>query len=213
MKHRVGFNRLDRKSSHRQALLRNMSASLLTYERITTTKAKAKEVRRTVERMITRAKVDSVHNRREVSKLIGDQGVVAKLFTDIAPRFVSRPGGYTRILKIGHRNGDAAEMVILELVERVMPEKKAKKAKTEVEDTAVEAKTSSEPEITPEPEAENEKAESGQEVAPEEQVTEDVVEDEAAKEATEEINDEVAEPSDDTSDEIQDDKSEDKTAE
>ena len=132
MKHRVGFNALSRRSGHRKALLKNMSMSLLRYERVTTTKAKALEVKRSVEKMITRAKVDSVHNRREISKSIPDKAVVAKLFTDIAPRFEKRPGGYTRILKLGYRKNDAAEMVLLELVERDVTEKKgSSKKKTE----------------------------------------------------------------------------------
>ncbi len=117
MNHRVGFNKLGLKSSHRKALHRNMATSLFRYERITTTKAKALAVRRTVEKIITRAKVDSVHNRRIVAKKIGDKEILAKLFTDIGPRYAGRPGGYTRVLKLGWRKGDAAETVILELVE------------------------------------------------------------------------------------------------
>jgi large subunit ribosomal protein L17 len=131
MKHRVGYNRLGRKSSHRKALKRNMAASLFRYERIKTTKAKALEVRRSAEKMITRAKNDSVHNRRIVGKDIKDQEVLAKLFTDIGPRYKERAGGYTRILKLGARKGDAAEMVLLELVseEEEQPKKGKKKAK------------------------------------------------------------------------------------
>lgn len=122
MKHRIGFNRLGRKASHRESMLRNMITSLLKYERITTTKTKAQAVRESAEKMITRAKEDSVHNRRMVGRRIKDEAVLAKLFTEIGPRFSSRPGGYTRILKLGKRQGDAAEMVILELVDRVVSE-------------------------------------------------------------------------------------------
>ena len=118
MKHRVGFNKLGLKESHRKALHRNMATSLFRYERITTTNSKALAVKRTVEKMITRAKIDSVHNRRLVARDIGDKEILAKLFTDIAPRNEKRPGGYTRILKLGARQGDAADMVILELVDR-----------------------------------------------------------------------------------------------
>lgn len=117
MKHRIGFNRLDRSAAHRKALHRSMVTSLFRHERITTTKAKALEVRRSAEKLITRAKVDSVHNRRLVSARLYDEGMVAKLFNDIAMRMKERPGGYTRILKLGARDGDAAEMVILELVD------------------------------------------------------------------------------------------------
>jgi large subunit ribosomal protein L17 len=94
-----------------------MATSLFKYERIRTTKAKALEVRRTAEKLITRAKVDTVHNRRIVSSRLFDEAIVAKLFTDIGPRMKERKGGYTRILKLGFRAGDAAEMVILELVD------------------------------------------------------------------------------------------------
>lgn len=120
MKHRIGFNRLDRSAAHRKALHRSMVTSLFKYERITTTKAKALEIRRSAEKMITRAKVDSVHNRRLVSARLYDEGMVAKLFTEIAPRMLERQGGYTRILKLGARAGDAAELVILELVDYVL---------------------------------------------------------------------------------------------
>ncbi len=116
MKHRVGFNKLGLKTSHRKALHRNMATSLLRYERITTTRSKALAVKRTVEKMITRAKTDSVHNRRLIAREIKDKEILAKLFTEIAPRNEKRPGGYTRVLKLGYRQGDAAEMVILELV-------------------------------------------------------------------------------------------------
>ena len=126
MKHRIGFNALSRNSSDRKALKRNMVTSLFRYERIETTKAKALEVKRMAEKMITRAKEDSVHNRRIIARDIYDEAIVAKLFKEIAPMFAERKGGYTRILKTGNRLGDAAEMVILELVEKT--EKKEAKA-------------------------------------------------------------------------------------
>ena len=118
MRHKAGYNRLGRMPSHRKAMTNNMITSLFRHERIHTTKAKALEVRRTAEKMVTRAKVDSVHNRRTVGKRIHDKAVLAKLFTEIGPRFQTRNGGYTRILKLGPRRGDAAEVVILELVDR-----------------------------------------------------------------------------------------------
>jgi large subunit ribosomal protein L17 len=117
MKHKRGFNPLERMAAHRKALHRNMVTSLFRQERIRTTKAKALEIRRTAERMITRAKEDTVHNRRIVSGRLYDEGIVAKLFTDIAPRMKARNGGYTRIIKLGERKGDAAQVVILELVD------------------------------------------------------------------------------------------------
>lgn len=133
MKHKNGFNPLSRNASHRRALHRSMVTSLFKYERITTTKPKALEVRRTAEKLITRSKVDTVHNRRQVARFIADDAVLAKLFTDIGPRMKDRAGGYTRVLKLGFREGDAAEVAILELVdytlETAAPEdKKAKKA-------------------------------------------------------------------------------------
>jgi large subunit ribosomal protein L17 len=140
MKHRRGFNPLERMAAHRKALHRSMVTSLFRHERIKTTKAKALEIRRTAEKMITRAKTDSVHNRRIVSARLYDEGIVAKLFTTIAPRMKEREGGYTRILKLGERQGDAAPIVILELVdykldiegsEKKAKNKEAKKAKEE----------------------------------------------------------------------------------
>jgi len=130
MKHKAGFNRLGRRAGHRKAMTRNMLTSLFRHGRIRTTKAKALAVRRTAEKMITRAKLDSVHNRRIIGKDIKDKAVLASLFTDIGPRFKERPGGYTRVLKLGPRPSDAAEMVILELLsEEEKVEKKGSKKK------------------------------------------------------------------------------------
>ncbi|MFP4212084.1 MAG: 50S ribosomal protein L17 [Alkalispirochaeta sp.] len=131
MKHKAGFNRLGRRAGHRKAMTRNMLTSLFRHGRIKTTKAKALAVRRTAEKMITRAKLDSVHNRRIIGRDIKDKAVLASLFTDIGPRFKERPGGYTRVLKLGPRPSDAAEMVILELLsEDEKVEKKGAKKKT-----------------------------------------------------------------------------------
>ncbi len=138
MKHRMGFKRLGRNRSHRLALYKAMATALFKYERIRTTEVKAKEMRRVVERMITRARKDSVANRRLIARSIQDKAVLAKLFTDIAPRFATRPGGYTRILKLGARYGDASEMVLLELVERKERAPRRKK-KEEVKQEAKQA--------------------------------------------------------------------------
>ncbi len=113
--------------SQRRAMLRNLATSLLKYERIRTTKAKARVVRQKTEKMITRAKVDNVHNRRIVGRKITQRSILTKLFIDIAPRFKERPGGYTRILKLQPRITDASEMVFLELVDRKVKPKKEKK--------------------------------------------------------------------------------------
>jgi large subunit ribosomal protein L17 len=152
MKHRIGFNRLGKNVSHRQALYRSMATALFKYERIRTTKPKAKEIRRVAEKMITRARTDSVHNRRIIGKRIRDKAVLAKLFTDIAPRFKARPGGYTRILKLGQRYGDASEMVLLELVEReeTAPRRRKKEAaKAEAEPAHDKAEPKEAPDTPP----------------------------------------------------------------
>lgn len=118
MRHRKSGRRLGRNSSHRKAMFRNMSVSLLMNEAIKTTVPKAKELRRVVEPLITKAKKDSVANRRHAFDRLRDKEAVGKLFSDIGPRFTSRPGGYLRILKIGPRAGDAAPMAIIQLVEK-----------------------------------------------------------------------------------------------
>jgi large subunit ribosomal protein L17 len=138
MKHRIGFNKLNRVPAHRKALIRNMMTALFEHERITTTHAKAIEVRRFAEKEITRAKEDSVHNRRMVARKIWDEKILAKLFTDIAPRFKERSGGYTRIIRIGERKLDAADMVVLELVDRKDDGKKAEREKRKAEKKAKE---------------------------------------------------------------------------
>jgi large subunit ribosomal protein L17 len=117
--------KLGRTSGHRLALFRNQLASLIQSERIVTTLPKAKELRPLAEKLITLAKTDSVHARRQAARTIPDDALIAKLFDTIGPRFSTRPGGYTRILKLGARRGDAAEMAILELVERTADSEKA----------------------------------------------------------------------------------------
>jgi ribosomal protein L17 len=108
--------KLGRTSAHRNALFRNQLASLIDRERIITTLPKAKELRPQIERLITLARTDSVHNRRQAARVIADEDLVQKLFATLAPRFADRPGGYTRIIKLGPRRGDAAEMAILEFM-------------------------------------------------------------------------------------------------
>ncbi|MBQ0163015.1 MAG: 50S ribosomal protein L17 [Treponema sp.] len=131
MNHKIGFNPLSRTTAHRRAMTRNMVTSLFRFERITTTKAKALEVRRYAEKLITRSKVDSVHNRREAAKFIQDEKVLNKLFTEIGPRMKDRKGGYTRVLKLGFRQGDAADVAILELVDyKLDTDAKDEKAKS-----------------------------------------------------------------------------------
>ena len=116
MRHRNKGRKLSRTATHRRATLRNMATSLFRHERIETTTAKAKELRPYAERLITLARRGDVHSRRLAGQKIQDREVLGKLFDDIAPRFAERPGGYTRILKLGNRKGDAAEMSLIELV-------------------------------------------------------------------------------------------------
>mgnify|MGYP003383963678 FL=1 len=118
MRHRHSGRQLNRNSSHRKAMFRNMTASLLEHEVIKTTLPKAKELRRVAEPLITLAKKDSVANRRLAFDRLRSKAAVGKLFGDIGPRFEERPGGYTRIMKCGFRTGDKAPMAYIELVDR-----------------------------------------------------------------------------------------------
>ncbi|PKG40882.1 50S ribosomal protein L17 [Psychromonas sp. Urea-02u-13] len=118
MRHRHSGRQLNRNSSHRQAMFRNMAISIVEHEVIKTTLPKAKELRRVVEPLITLAKTDSVANRRLAFARTRDNAVVAKLFNELGPRYEGRPGGYTRIIKCGLRTGDKAPMAYIELVDR-----------------------------------------------------------------------------------------------
>jgi large subunit ribosomal protein L17 len=118
MRHRHGLRKLNRTSSHRLAMLRNMTNSLLTHEVIKTTLPKAKELRRVAEPLITLGKNPTLANRRLAFNRLRDRDVVGKLFNELGPRYKARPGGYLRILKFGFRQGDAAPMALVELVDR-----------------------------------------------------------------------------------------------
>jgi large subunit ribosomal protein L17 len=118
MRHRQSGRKLNRNSSHRQAMFKNMAASLMQHEVIKTTLPKAKELRRVAEPLITMAKSDSVHKRRVAFARLRDRDVVTKLFDELGPRYKDRPGGYLRILKMGFRAGDKAPMALVELVDR-----------------------------------------------------------------------------------------------
>ena len=118
MRHQKSGRTLGRKSSHRKAMYRNMSASLIEHETIRTTVPKAKELRRVIEPLITLAKEDSVANRRLAFDRLRNKRSVGKLFNELGPRFKERPGGYLRILKAGHRPGDAAPMAIVQLLDQ-----------------------------------------------------------------------------------------------
>jgi large subunit ribosomal protein L17 len=116
MRHGSKGRQLGRTASHRRALLRNMATSLFQHDRIVTTEAKAKELRPYAERLITLARRGDLHARRQVERRIRDRAVSGRLFSEIGPRFASRPGGYTRIVKLGHRDGDGAEIARIELL-------------------------------------------------------------------------------------------------
>jgi large subunit ribosomal protein L17 len=118
MRHNIRGRKLGRTTAHRRALFRNQLSSLIQHEQIRTTLEKAKELRPLAERIVTRGKRGTVHDRRLVGRWLADRKEVAKLFDEIAPRFAERQGGYTRIIKLGPRRGDGAEMAILEFVEK-----------------------------------------------------------------------------------------------
>ncbi|HEY5601579.1 MAG TPA: 50S ribosomal protein L17 [Gammaproteobacteria bacterium] len=118
MRHQLSGRQLSRNSSHRKAMFKNMASSLFRHELIRTTLPKAKELRRVAEPLITKAKVDSVANRRYVYNRLRDREIVGKLFAELGPRYKVRPGGYLRILKCGYRAGDKAPMALVELVDR-----------------------------------------------------------------------------------------------
>ena len=128
MRHGMANRKLGRTSSHRNAMFRNQLASLIDNERIVTTLPKAKELRPLIEKLITLGKADSVHARRQAARVVPDETLIAKLFGTLGPRFAERPGGYTRIIKLGSRRGDAAEMAILEFVGYELPATEGKSA-------------------------------------------------------------------------------------
>ena len=131
MRHHNAGRKLNRTSAHRQSMLSNMVVSLIRHERITTTHPKAKEARRMAEKVITLGKDNTLHARRLAFRIVKDESVVKKVFDVLGPRFAQRPGGYTRILKVGFRHGDNAPMSILELVERTPTEAPAPAEQTE----------------------------------------------------------------------------------
>jgi large subunit ribosomal protein L17 len=185
MRHRKGFNHLGRTSSHRKAMLANMASSLILHKRIKTTTAKAKALRMYVEPLITKSKDDSTHSRRVVFSYLQDKNAVSELFREVSPKVAERPGGYTRILKIGNRLGDNAEMCFIELVDynENMLEVKAAKPKTARRRRGGKKKTEGQAAV-PEAKAKDE--------VTEEKVSEEISE-EIASPATEEVKDKTPE--------------------
>ena len=207
MRHRKSFNHLGRTSSHRKAMLSNMATSLIMHKRINTTLAKAKALRIYVEPLITKAKEDTTHSRRVVFSYLQDKNAVSELFREISTKVGDRPGGYTRIIKLGNRLGDNADMAMIELVdynELMLSEAKSKKAKstrrrrggkkkvttetpvaeatTAVEEAAVEEKKE-EPKAKKETKAKEEPKAEAKEAAKEESKAEDKAEDKAEPKA------------------------------
>jgi len=157
MRHGMVNRKLGRTSAHRNALFRNQLASLIDRERIITTLPKAKELRPQIERLVTLARTDSVHNRRQAVRVV-DEAMVAKLFETLGPRFADRPGGYCRIIKLGPRRGDAAEMCILEFVGyQIETETKAEETPAKGAKKAA-PKKETKPKAKAEPEEEEEEA-------------------------------------------------------
>lgn len=116
MRHRVSGRTLGRRTEHRESMLNNLVSQLLRHERVTTTEAKAREVKALAEKVISKGREETLHNRRQLLSILPDKNAVKKLFDDIGPRYVDRPGGYTRMVKLMPRKGDAAPMALLELV-------------------------------------------------------------------------------------------------
>ncbi|GMU62783.1 MAG: 50S ribosomal protein L17 [Myxococcales bacterium] len=133
MRHKVGSRKLQRTTSHRLAMLRNMVTSLLEHEKITTTVPKAKEARKMAEKVITLGKKGGVHNVRQAQRVVKDREVLHKVFGELKDRYAKRPGGYTRLMRAGFRRGDAAEIAILELVDRPEADAEGEKAEKKAE--------------------------------------------------------------------------------
>ncbi len=200
MRHKVKGRKLSRTASHRKATMRALTTALVKEHRIVTTVAKAKELRRFVEPLITRAKEDTHHNRKEVFSSLQDKNTVSLLFDEVGPKSKDRPGGYTRVVKIGFRQGDGAEMAVIELVDfnDIQPEGKATKKKrtrragksntptssaNQEAEAAVVEETATE-EVVDETETDAEVVE--EESAMAEETTEDVQEEESSEEDTDE---------------------------
>jgi len=161
MKHLKSFSQLNRTHSHRKALYRNMVEALFSNERIKTTKIKAKEIRRIAEKLITKAKEKTLHNIRVVNKIIKDKKILNKLFEEIAPRYIERMGGYTRIIKLNSRKGDGADMAYLELIEEQsdsgIKKKKKKIKKADLKQNKSEQKVEEKEEKKEEPKVKDKK--------------------------------------------------------
>ncbi len=181
MRHRVRGRKLNRTASHRLATFRALATAIVREKKIRTTVAKAKELRTFIEPLVTRAKVDTVANRRHIARFIQDKEVLKELFSEIMPKIGDRPGGYTRVVKLGRRRGDAAEMAIIEFVDYNDVNAKEKTSKVESSEEVIEDANVVEETVTEEVVEEN-----TEEVS---ETTEEVVED-VKEETTDEVKDE-----------------------
>ncbi len=184
MRHKVKGRKLSRTASHRKATMRALTTALVKEHRIVTTVAKAKELRRFVEPLITRAKEDTHHNRKEVFSSLQDKNTVSLLFDEVGPKSKDRPGGYTRVIKIGHRQGDGAEMAVIELVDYndIQPEGKATKKKRTRRAGKSNTPTTTNKEVEATSVVEEQAAEEVEEAVEEDTTTEEVVAEEVATE-------------------------------
>lgn len=167
MRHGNKNNSLGRKKAHRDAMLGNMASSLIVHKRISTTLAKARALRRYVEPLLTKSKNDSTHSRRTVFSYLHDKDAVSALFRDVAPKIAARPGGYTRILKMGNRRGDASEMALIELVDFNEVYKKETGAGADAKKTRRGRRGGTAKKATPAAEVTETKAEAADEAKPE----------------------------------------------
>lgn len=159
MRHGKGFRKLNRTAAHRRAMLRNMVTSLIEHEQLTTTDAKAKELRKVFEKMVTLAKDGSLHARRQALSYVRSKQMVHKLFSELAERYVDRSGGYVQIVKVGPRKGDAASMSVVQLVagEVKKPSRRARKRKAAAQAEAADQAAPAQVEEAPKAEAEDKK--------------------------------------------------------
>jgi large subunit ribosomal protein L17 len=206
MRHRKGFKQLSRKTGHRKAMLANMAASLIKHKRIITTTAKAKALRGYIEPMITKSKEDTTHSRRVVFSYLQDKDAVSELFREVSPKVMDRPGGYTRILKLDNREGDNAEMAMIELVdfnENLLSESSGKTAAASRRRRRGGTKKKDEAAVTPTAAGAVKEAASKKDAQVDEQpeqeaetmaeVQEEIVEQESVSEVAEEVEDKVEE--------------------
>ena len=196
MRHGKKINHLGRTASHRNAMLSNMASSLITHKRINTTVAKAKSLQRYIEPLLTKSKTDDTNNRRVVFKYLQDKEAVSELFREVAPKIADRPGGYTRIIKTGFRQGDGADMAMIELVDfnelytSAKPEKKTRRSRrggTKKEETPATAEVETKEEVKEEAKAEEASTEEKVE-EPKAETSEDTTET-STEEGTEEKKD------------------------